>query len=117
MPESKPQRLILAQNWIAILNAYRSLYCPQDRGCGHVPNALQANRAYATRLVVSQCVCTFVPTLSWGQYRHDQNRAQFHAHPVPPVAVLRARKQLVARPKATALGRVGCKPASLAIIE
>jgi hypothetical protein len=27
-----------------------SLYCPQDRGCGHVPNALRANRAYATRL-------------------------------------------------------------------
>ncbi len=26
------------------------LYCPQDRGCGHVPNALRANRAYATRL-------------------------------------------------------------------
>jgi hypothetical protein len=25
-------------------------YCPQDRGCGHVPNALRANRAYATRL-------------------------------------------------------------------
>ncbi len=29
---------------------YLSLYCPQDRGCGHVPNALRANRAYATRL-------------------------------------------------------------------
>ncbi len=28
----------------------QSLYCPQDRGCGHVPNALRANRAYATRL-------------------------------------------------------------------
>ena len=27
-----------------------SLYCPEDRGCGHVPNALRANRAYATRL-------------------------------------------------------------------
>jgi hypothetical protein len=24
--------------------------CPQDRGCGHVLNALRANRAYATRL-------------------------------------------------------------------
>jgi hypothetical protein len=27
------------------------LYCPQDKGCGHVPNALRANRAYATRSV------------------------------------------------------------------
>ncbi len=26
------------------------LCCPHDRGCGHVPNALRANRAYATRL-------------------------------------------------------------------
>jgi hypothetical protein len=24
---------------------HSSLYCPQDRGCGHVPNALRANRA------------------------------------------------------------------------
>jgi hypothetical protein len=33
----------------AIPTCVTSLYCPQDRGCGHVPNALQANRAYATR--------------------------------------------------------------------
>ncbi len=36
-----------------------SLYCPQDRGCGHVPNALRANRAYATRL--SQRHRTIIP--------------------------------------------------------
>jgi hypothetical protein len=30
-----------------ILSIYR--YCPQDRDCGHMPNALRANRAYATR--------------------------------------------------------------------
>jgi hypothetical protein len=30
-----------------------SLYCPQDRGCGNVPNALRANRAYATRRMSS----------------------------------------------------------------
>jgi hypothetical protein len=37
-------------------NALRaSPYCPQDRGCGHVPNALRANRAYATRCGFDLC--------------------------------------------------------------
>jgi hypothetical protein len=52
-------------DWQPVRGAFVSLYCPQDRGCGHVPNALRANRAYLAFL----CVCTSVPALSWGQYR------------------------------------------------
>jgi hypothetical protein len=33
-----------------IIHSRLYVYCPQDRGCGHVPNTLRANRAYATRL-------------------------------------------------------------------
>jgi hypothetical protein len=48
----KIQIQIQIQNILVTRQAVRgqSLYCPQDRGCGHVPNALRANRAYATRL-------------------------------------------------------------------
>jgi hypothetical protein len=40
---------------------------PQDRGCGHVPNALRANRAYATRLGVVRRACVFLKLASFVQ--------------------------------------------------
>ncbi len=41
------------------------LYCPQDRGCGHVPNALRANRATGCAWFTDGCLqrrCTLTLT-------------------------------------------------------
>jgi hypothetical protein len=65
---------------LALARPYRSLYCPQDRGCGHVCGTSWYSRAAGGGLVdrlpvrgafvAFLCVCTSVPALSWGQYRH-----------------------------------------------
>jgi hypothetical protein len=38
------KRSILRRPRLGRVESFHSLYCPQDRGCGHVPNALRANR-------------------------------------------------------------------------
>jgi hypothetical protein len=48
--ERPPTVYIVPRTGLAQTCKRTGLYCPQDRGCGHVPNALRANRAYATRL-------------------------------------------------------------------
>ena len=32
-----------------VIQRQTSLYCPQDRGCGHVPNALRASKGVYTK--------------------------------------------------------------------